>query len=149
MTLAGFAATIVSQNDTQIVVTAASGTAGPGHVVVTADTGARVREEGAFTYLNAAVVHAIYPRSGQLDTKVTIYGERMLNGGTAISSVTLVGVSADLVSGNDTVIVATANDISPGSEGKGDVVIVSNSDAVLTAKTNGTKPALSLAGAGR
>ena len=132
VTLAGIAASIQSENDTHVIVVVARGTDGVGDVVMTSNTGARTRSINGFTYLLRGAVDIVSPVVGQLNTVVTITGAGMLGGGSSATSVTLVNVAATVISASDTTITVIANDIAPGSEGRGDVVIISDTGSVVT-----------------
>eukprot|EP00049_Salpingoeca_infusionum_P016687 m.343502 g.343502 ORF g.343502 m.343502 type:complete len:2822 (-) comp16130_c0_seq1:301-8766(-) len=133
VTLAGLGvAMILSENDTTVVVVADTSANGMvGHVVLTSDSGAVVTAEGAFEYLQPGVISSVGPITGQEDTIVRIYGERMLGGGSNVTNVTLGGVPvANVLHGNDTVIAVVAAP-STGFSGA-DVVVVSDSGSVVT-----------------
>ena len=108
VTLAGVAAAITGQNDTRIVVTAASSSARSGHVVVTANTGAVVSLENSWTYNVASAISTVTPSVGQVDTIVTIAGTSLLGSGSSIQIVRLAGVVALVQSGTNTQVVAKA-----------------------------------------
>ena len=129
-TLASQPATIVSESAQQVVVrAAAASTTGAGHVVLTADTGARTTLELGWTYNAAGAVATVSPASGQQGTYVVIAGTRLLGGGTAATNVTLAGVPATVMFSNATLVRVRA---AAGSAGPGDVVIVSDTGATVT-----------------
>ncbi|MBS0284456.1 MAG: IPT/TIG domain-containing protein, partial [Proteobacteria bacterium] len=128
---------IVSFNDTVVVVVCGPGAAGPtaGNVVLTANTGAVVTKVGGFQYLSNGVITQVQPSSGQYGTVVAILGQRLLGGGSSVASVTLGGSAASLVVGgaaNDTRI-----DVVAGTEVSGPgpvaVVVTSSSGSVVSA----------------
>lgn len=126
VTLAGFAATVTSESNTEIVVTAAaSPSALNGNVVIVADTGAEITLPGGWTYLAPATINDVDPAIGQLGTKVTITGTGFFAGGTGVASVTLVGVATTVDSATDTQVIVTAGSIS-GLTTLGDVIIVAD-----------------------
>ena len=112
VTLAGVEATIVSETDSEVLVTAAALNANrelTGSVVLTADSGASVQRLQGWTYVEPGVITSIFPTVGQYGTRVTITGERLLSGGSAVSQVLIGGVAAtEIASGgnNETSITA-------------------------------------------
>ncbi|EGD82391.1 hypothetical protein PTSG_13198, partial [Salpingoeca rosetta] len=109
VTLGGVSvASIVSGNNTRVVVVAAAGSAGAGDVVLTANTGAEVIATGGFTYVAAGAIDQVQPASGQFGTRVTINGTNLLGGGSSAATVRLGGVAAMVVSGTSTEVVVVA-----------------------------------------
>jgi len=135
VTLAGESADVASGNDTHVAVVAvASDTAGLGHVVVTANTGAVTTAEGAWTYL-ASSIDSIEPNSGQLNTLVTIQGAGMIGGGDSLTAATIADRAATIVSANDTYIVLRASSSTldaVGAEATGAIVLTAASGAVTS-----------------
>ncbi|EGD83315.1 hypothetical protein PTSG_03923 [Salpingoeca rosetta] len=130
VTLGGVSvASIVSGNNTRVVVVAAAGSAGAGDVVLTANTGAEVIATGGFTYVAAGAIDQVQPASGQFGTRVTINGTNLLGGGSSAATVRLGGVAAMVVSGTSTEVVVVARS---GSAGVGDVEIVADTGAVVS-----------------
>jgi hypothetical protein len=132
VTLGGTQATLVSENNTVVVVTvqhAAAATAQD--ITLKADTGGLVIAPGAWTYLARGDITSLSPASGQSGTRVTIAGARLLGGGSGIASVTLAGTSvSSVLSANDTAVVVAA--AARGTAGTGDVVVTSNTGAIIT-----------------
>jgi len=128
-TLGGVPGTVVSENNTEVVVRAGSGSAGSGHVVLTADSGATSTLENGWTYLAPGVILALTPSSGQLNTVVTVAGTNLLGGGSTVAEATLKGVSVTVVSGNATEVVIRAG---TASAGIGDLSLVANTGAQVT-----------------
>ena len=138
VTLSGNTVTSVTfSNDTLVSVVAASGTAGAGDVVITAETGATVALTNGWTQLADGAIAAANPNEGQDGTRVEITGARLLGGGSDLVSVTLAGVAATYVAGsaNSTHVNVVVN--AGGVAGvAGDIVLVADSGAVVTS-TNG------------
>jgi hypothetical protein len=109
--IGGVAATIISGNDTRVVaVLARNAQSGASAVRLVADTGARVSGTGSgvFTYLAEGVISSVVPSSGQEGTLVTLQGQRLLGGGSSLSTVTLGGVTARILSATDTFVIVEA-----------------------------------------
>ena len=128
--LVGTAAQVTSSSATQVVIVAASASAGLGDLILVADTGATVTRINGWTYLTEGLVTSISPTSGQLGTLVTIAGSNLLLGGSSIASVTLNAVSATVGSTSNTQIIVTAAASSASSAS--DVVIVADTGATIT-----------------
>ena len=129
VTLAGVEADLGDQSDDAISVRADHGTAGTGHVVLTANSGALVTRENGWTYLEAGNVASIEPAAGQLNSVVTISGARLFGGGSSVKTLTIQGVEATIREQTDDVIVAVL-DASTGNAG--DVVtLLSESGATI------------------
>ena len=95
-------ATISNYSNSSVVVRAASSnTAGLGSAVLTADTGAVVSLANSWTYLTTGLVVATTPNQGQVGTRVVLTGQRLLGGGSGLSSVTFGNVSCTIVYAND------------------------------------------------
>ena len=77
-------------------------------------------------------IQKVGPNKGQQGTVVTITGTTLLGGGTAVHKITLAGTAIESLKNgaSDTSITVTA--ATPAKVGKGDVVIVSDSGAVVT-----------------
>ena len=95
-------ASIVSGNDTIIVVEAAAASNGTGDVTIVSDTGAIAISSGAWEYVTAGVADAASPSTGQLGTRVVITGSLLRGGGAEVVEVTLLNVAAEITSENDT-----------------------------------------------
>lgn len=98
---------IVSQNATLVVVRAGESFTGnftDGDVVVSSDTDATITATESWDYLLQGVIQHISPSSGVKGTRVTIRGERLLGGGINMSDVRINGISAEIVTFNDTVV---------------------------------------------
>eukprot|EP00048_Salpingoeca_helianthica_P009485 m.135995 g.135995 ORF g.135995 m.135995 type:complete len:990 (+) comp14881_c0_seq3:2221-5190(+) len=129
--LVGVSAVVVQgTSNTSAVVQAQAGSAGTGHVILTADTGARTTLENGWEYVAVGQVATVQPSNGQYATVVTIRGSGLLGGGASVASVTLGGVAATLVSGNATDIVVTAGNSST-AQANVDVVVTANTGAVV------------------
>jgi hypothetical protein len=129
-TLAGVAARIERQTDSFVEVVADEGPLGlVGAVTLVADTGAIVTKVDAWTYVATGNITEVRPSSGVLGTVVELHGTALLSGGSSVTSVTLAGVDATILSGNDTLVKLVAK-TSPKTVG--DVVITSDSAATTT-----------------
>jgi hypothetical protein len=71
-------AEITSQANDKVAVVAGSSAKGKGDVVLKADSGATTTLADGFEYVDVAVIKAVAPVTGQLNTKVTITGTAML-----------------------------------------------------------------------
>ncbi len=130
MTLAGVAAQISSETDTEVVAVAAASVARIGHVVVTADTGATTTLVNGWTYNTEGSISTAVPSSGQVGTLVTISGSSLRGSGNSVASATLNGYSARVVSQNDSTVVLEAGD-GDIARTTGDIVLMADSGAVV------------------
>jgi mucin-19 len=114
VTLGGVLASIISEDNDQVVVQAASG---PnfrelGAVVLTSDTGAKVvTGDEEWTYLRPSKIESISPPSGRANSRITIFGFDLCGGGDEIVNATLAGVPATLtdVSKCGTIVITAAD----------------------------------------
>jgi hypothetical protein len=133
VTLSGVAATIVKETNFYISVTAQAGDAGDaGDVVLTADSGAVITKEEAWTYVTAGQIDELEPNEGSPGTAITIKGSDMRSGADSVTKVTLANVAANIVSQNDDEIVVEAGEVSTIDGFTGDVVLTNNNGAVVT-----------------
>ena len=133
VTLANVAATIKSESNTQVVVQVKDSTAAKGDVVLTADSGATVTSASdAWTYVTNGVIAKVEPNAGQERSPVTITGTRLLGGGKSAAKVLLAGLEAEVDTSTASKVTVFAAR-SPKTQ-KGDIIIVSDSGAVVTAK---------------
>ena len=104
--LAGIEATIISHNQTTVVVSAGENAIGrTGDVVLVSNTNAYVRRIDGWTYVEQGNVASISPPMGQFGTRVTITGQRLLLGATSVQSVSFDNISAfDVTSSSNTLI---------------------------------------------
>ena len=131
VTMAGTSTTVVSGNDTHVVVRVGSGTAGVGAVVLTATSGAVVSSgAAAWTQLTDGNITSLSRSSGVLGVTVTISGTSLLGGAAGLSSVTLGGATASISSESATKVVVVAAD-APAAAAD-DVVITATSGATVT-----------------
>ena len=102
VSLGDVAANITFENDTDVSIVAGEGPDDKTtvDVVLVADSGAIVTAEDRFTYLVPGDIKFVDPEVGQVDTEVSITGERLCGGGTKIVSVTLCGLAATITSDN-------------------------------------------------
>jgi hypothetical protein len=126
-------ASIGTENDTFVQVAAAAGdeSGSAEDVVLTADTGAVITASEAWSFIKEGAIDTVSPGGGQGGTAVTIFGTGMLGGGSSVASISLVGVPCADASGNDTVAYCNAQS---GTAGSGDVIIVSDTGAIVTAE---------------
>ena len=102
---------------------------GVGDVYIEADSGAFAIVEGGWTYVLGAITD-LSPTGGQGGTRVAITGTLLLGGGDELKTATLNGVAAEIKSYSDTDVALVAQNAE--SSGTGDVVLVSNSGAIVT-----------------
>ena len=130
VTLAGAPATVLFGNGSVVVVVASSNGAGSGDVVVVASSGAIASLTNGFQYNAVGNVSSISPASGQVGTRVTIEGSRLLGGGSSATSVKLNNVEAlQIISSNNSMVVVIAGH--RNSNGLVSVVLVSNTGATV------------------
>jgi hypothetical protein len=131
VTLGGVEAAVsAGASATSIEVTAASpDTAGVGDVVLVADSGAVVTLVEGWTYVEAGEITKVEPASGQIGTRVTIYGSNLLAGGDDIDSVKLAGTEVSkIVSATDDMVEVVA---AASLSAEGEVVLVADTGAVV------------------
>jgi hypothetical protein len=125
VTLAGVAATVVSNNNSMVVIKAgASGATAAGAVVITADTGAIVSKASTFGYVGVGNITSVTPESGQLGTKVTLVGTDLLAGGSSLSAASLAGIAVSKIekeTATEVVVVAARSEAAV----TGDIVLSS------------------------
>jgi hypothetical protein len=133
VTLVGNAAEILSQNNTDVIISAAAGDPGAGHIVLTSNTGAVISLEGGFTYVESGSIRLMSPSRGQLGTFVSIHGTDLLGAGENATSVKLGGVEvSEIISATGTLIKVRADSSEDIDPGIGDVEIVSDSGSVVS-----------------
>lgn len=115
--LAGVEANITSENNTEVVIRAnpSSGNAEvTGDVVLIAESGAVVQRLQGWTYVEPGTITSISPSVGQYGTRVTIVGDRLLSGGSAVSQILIGGFAATDITGgeNETSVSARIGNIS-------------------------------------
>ena len=101
-------------------------------VVIVSNTGAVVTKAGGYQALASASILGLAPQVGHAGTNVTILGSSLLGGGEEIVAVTLAGVPvASIVDdkSDDAIQVIAAASVDAGL---GDVVMVSDSGAIIT-----------------
>ena len=95
-------------------------------------SGALLRYDNNFTYLQEGIIFAVTPRQGQNGAQVKIEGQDLFGGGSMPSMVWLAGVAADIDnSSNSSCVIVTALD-NPSSNNDtitGDIVLISNTGA--------------------
>ena len=106
VTLAGDTAIILSEDNSQIIVVAASHPlALVGNVVVTSNTGATDTLVNGWQYGAEGSIIAVAPTSGHIGTYVTISMLFLRGHGTSVVSVTLCGFAASILDQNDSLVV--------------------------------------------
>jgi hypothetical protein len=129
--IAGVAAEVISETDTQVVIVAGNASAGAADIVLTSTGGGTVTLESGFTYLAAGEIDQVIPNSGQIGTRVAINGTNLLGGGSAVGAVTVGGVTvAEVLSATNTVVEVV---LAAADAGAADVQIVSDSGSTVTA----------------
>jgi hypothetical protein len=129
------ASEISSQNNTHLVVVAASASATSSavDVQITAASGAIVTGSSLWTQLADGSIDEVSPATGQVGTRVSLSGARLLGGTDDLSSVSLAGVAASYEAGtaNNTDVVVVI--VTAGSAGvAGDVQITAATGALIT-----------------
>ena len=105
-----------------------------GNVVLVSDTGSIVTRMNGFEYNVPGLISSVTPSAGVGGTRVTINGTNLLGGGSSATSVRLAGLAASIFSQSAGSIVVTAN----FGDGTGDVVVESNTGAVVTLASSWT-----------
>jgi hypothetical protein len=106
----------------------ASGSAGQGDVVVTADSGATATATNGWEYIAEGDIEDVSPAFGQVGTIVVLTGSNLLGGGDNISAATLNGVEATVSEeANDRVVLVAA----ASAVGSGSVKLVINTGAIV------------------
>ena len=96
--LGGSGAAIEAHSDTSIRVKAAiSKRVDGGDVVLTSDSGAVVTALKAWSYAEPGLIKSLTPAYGQLNTKVTLIGERLLGGGSKVTKLTFGETTAEVL----------------------------------------------------
>ena len=118
--LDGVIANVSSTSDTSIIVVAqqAADSATPGRVEIVSDTGSIVSVDASWSYSQLGSITSITPSIGQKGIMVTISGTNLLgSSGGQVTSVTLAGVSATVVSSTNSTVVVRAGYISSAATG--------------------------------
>jgi hypothetical protein len=130
--LSGVPATsVVSQNSTTVVVKAGENVNDNfelGNVVIESESGATITYTDGWKYFETGAIDKVDPYSGQMMTTVVIEGKNMKGLGE-ITSVTLAGVEAQIISGSDTRVVVRAGRLD--EEKLGSVVVTSSTGAFV------------------
>jgi hypothetical protein len=124
-TVSGVDALVIGENDTHATLRIGHADPGAGHVVLTAESGATVTAENAFTYDVAGEITDIDPPEGQLNTRVSISGSVLRGYGGSVETVKLSGLTATILSQNDSLVVVSAP-ASAGSSGSEVTLIADN-----------------------
>ena len=116
-TLATLPATVVNSSDSSVVLHVARNGDNIdnvlGDVILTANSGAIVRQLRGWTAVVPAVILSVQPEEGQFGSYITIIGRNLLQGDLSISSIQLAGVNAySIVNISSTAIVIRAPSIS-------------------------------------
>ena len=116
-TLANLPATVVNSSDSSVALHVSRNGDNIenvlGDVVLTANSGATVRQLRGWTAVVPAVILSVQPEEGQFGSYITIIGRNLLQGDLNISSIQLAGVNAySIVNISSTAIVIRAPNIS-------------------------------------
>jgi hypothetical protein len=92
-----------TQTSEKLVVVAAAGakTDAATDIVMVSDIGTTITGKAKWTYLEQGVITALKPATGRVDTIVTITGERMRGGGSAVTAVSLGSTASQIKSQAD------------------------------------------------
>jgi aspartate 1-decarboxylase len=135
VTFGDVATTIVEETNFYVRVQAADGEAGDAvDVTIVADTGATIVKADAWTYVDVGNVTELLPSTGAPGTNVIIFGTNMLQGSEGLSTVTLNGVAASILSANDTHVIVEAGLTDVSEAVTGDVVITSADGSTITSE---------------
>ena len=122
---------LVSDTRIDLVASPSTERTSAGSITYMVAGGGRVVIDDAWTYLEPGEVREVSPLQGVQGSYVTIRGERMLQGGSSVSQVTLAGVDAmEIVVGLDDIIQVRVG-LTP-SLPQGAVTIVSDTGATLS-----------------
>ena len=137
--LAGVAADIVKETDTQVDIIVPGGVTKEtsGGVTLTSSSGAVVSAAKAFKYLDPPVVFSVAPRLGRGKARVTIVGS-LCAGGSKIAKVTLAGVEAAIQAGSSDCKSVEVIAADFGANKKGDVQLIADTGAVVVDTTGFT-----------
>ena len=122
-TLAGVMTRIMNSSNSTVVVLEVlnninSATSQVGDVVLTADSGAVVRQQRGWTAVIPSVISAIQPTSGQLGTIVNITGIDLLQGGLEVRVISLAGIEVyDILNASSSYILVRASNASANLAG--------------------------------
>jgi len=136
VTLAGVVSTVLSGNDTVIVLLCPMAQRGAGDIVIVSDTGSRVTANNSWAFITTGTVASVLPSRGQFATIVTISGFSLFGGGSRIASVTLAGVLARIVYNSDSRVIVAAD--ASSVFGQGNVELVSDSGATVVGENQWT-----------
>ena len=136
VTLAGVQADILTASTTLVTVTAqrpATLESFSGSVVIESNYGTITESNQNFTYLQEGFIATLTPSQGQRGTRLTLNGLRLLGGGATLTSATIAGTAAEIISQSNTevVLVAGENSESLSNNIVGDVVLTSDSGAQI------------------
>jgi len=126
---------VISATGDEVVVQTPSGTPGTVDVTIVSETGSTVVQTDGFTYLADGEITAVTPSQGQLGTVVTIEGTSLRADSETVSSVTLAGVDANILSVDGSRILRTATTIIVSS-GRSDSAVTG--DVIITGATGAT-----------
>lgn len=94
------------------------------------ESGAYVVAPSTWGYVDEGVISGVEPFSGQVGTRVTLTGDSLFGGGSAIIDVTFNGVSGSVLAGsNDSFVVVRA---SSTVNGTGDIVLFADTGAEVS-----------------
>jgi hypothetical protein len=133
VTLANVSAEVISISATNVTIRVAGGTPTQGDVLITADTGAFVRQVNGWTQGEAGFVSRVVPGNGWAGFDIEIFGSNLRGSGNHVSTVTLANIAAEIVFENNTLVAVTVglpNDPYVGRTG--DIVLVADTGAIIT-----------------
>ena len=123
---------VVSQNESVIIVRSDDGVNITGKaetIRIIADTGAYFEAQSIWTYREPGTISSVYPDGGQTGTEIVIDGTNLLCSGTSISSASVGGTVASVLSADNSRVVIAAGYRSTASGTPVDIRLVANTGA--------------------
>ena len=138
-TLAGLTTRIMNSSNSTVtleVLTNVNSTVSVvGDVVLTADSGAIVRQQRAWTAVAPSMISTVQPANGQLGTIVNISGVNLLQDGLDVHTISLAGIEVyNILNVSSTAIIVRASNASAGLTGP--VRVVLSTGAYYESATN-------------
>jgi hypothetical protein len=131
--LAGEAATVESETDSQVIAVCQGGIEASGDVVVRANTGATTTKIDAWETKKQGSISSVLPIEGTRGTEIVIEGLSLRGFGSNVAKVSLAGVEAKIKNESDTSITVEAG-TGPNIYTTGDVVLTATTGAVVSLK---------------
>ena len=127
-TLAGLTTRIMNSSNTTVTLEVLnnvdSSVSVIGDVVLTADTGAIIRQQRAWTMVAPSMISTVQPAGGQLGTIVNISGTNLLQDGLDVRMISLAGIEVyNILNVSSTAITVRASNASAGDSGPVRVVL--------------------------